>query len=115
MDGARPLGRYGWTSWGCAISLRDKYGPWALITGASEGTGSAFALRLADAGINCILIARRDAPLAKLAVQIGAKGVECITASVDLTAQDASAKIAATAEGRDVGLFIANAGADKEA
>ena len=25
------------------MSFAEKYGPWALITGASEGTGSAFA------------------------------------------------------------------------
>ena len=94
------------------MSFAEKYGPWALITGASEGTGSAFAHRLADEGLNLILIARREAPLAELASHIRAKGVECVTASVDLTANDASAKIAAVAGDREVGLFIANAGAD---
>jgi uncharacterized protein len=89
-----------------------KYGPWALITGASEGTGAAFALRLASEGIHCILIARRERPLADLAAQVRAKGVECITASVDLSAPCATATIAALAGTREVGLFIANAGAD---
>jgi uncharacterized protein len=89
-----------------------KYGPWALITGASEGTGAAFAHQLADAGINLVLIARREGPLAALAGQIKAKGVECITATADLSALDASAKIVAAAGGREIGLFIANAGAD---
>jgi uncharacterized protein len=89
-----------------------KYGPWALITGASEGTGAEFALRLAGKGIHCILIARREEPLAALAAQVRAKGVECVTASVDLTAPDATAKIVEAAGDRKVGLFIANAGAD---
>jgi short-subunit dehydrogenase len=94
------------------MTLAQKYGPWALITGASEGTGSAFARAVADAGINCILIARREGPLAELAADIRAKGVDCVTGSVDLAAPDASARIAAVAGEREVGLLIANAGAD---
>ncbi len=90
----------------------DKYGPWAVITGASEGVGAEFALRLADEGISCILIARREGPLAELAAKVRAKGVECVTACVDLTALDATDKIAAIAGDREVGLLIANAGAD---
>lgn len=89
-----------------------KYGPWALITGASEGTGAEFALRLADAGLNCILVARREGPLAELAGRVRAKGVECITESVDLAAPDATNRIVAAVGDREVGLLIANAGAD---
>jgi shikimate 5-dehydrogenase len=77
------------------MSFVERYGPWALITGASEGTGSAFAHRLADEGINCILVARREAPLQALAQAIRAKGVECVTASVDLSALDATDRIVA--------------------
>jgi short-subunit dehydrogenase len=94
------------------MELAKKYGPWALITGASEGTGAAFARQLADAGLNLILVARREGPLAALAGEIKAKGVECVTATVDLSALDASAKVVAAAGGREIGLFIANAGAD---
>jgi uncharacterized protein len=89
-----------------------KYGPWALITGASEGTGAEFALRLAHQGIHSILIARREGPLAELAAQVRATGAECVTASVDLAAPDATTQIAAAAGDREIGLFIANAGAD---
>ncbi len=90
----------------------ERYGPWALITGASEGTGAEFALRLADEGLNCILIARREGPLRDLAEAVRAKGVECVTASVDLSASDATDRIVAAAGDREVGLLIANAGAD---
>ncbi|MDB5723953.1 MAG: family NAD(P)-dependent oxidoreductase [Novosphingobium sp.] len=94
------------------MSFADKYGPWALITGASEGTGAAFARQIAAEGINLILVARREGPLAELAEQVRALGVECITASVDLSRTDAAEKIAAVAGDREVGLFVANAGAD---
>lgn len=94
------------------MNIAERYGPWALITGASEGTGAAFAHRLADEGVNLILVARREAPLAALAEQISAKGVQCVTASVDLSAADAAQKVIAAAGDREVGLLIANAGAD---
>ena len=94
------------------MTFAAQYGPWALITGASEGTGAAFARRLADQGINCILIARREGPRAALADEIRAKGVEVVTVSVDLTADHAAAQVIAAAEGREVGLLITNAGAD---
>ena len=65
-------------------SFRDRYGPWAVITGASEGTGEAFAERIAAEGVNCVLIARREEPLRALAERLTAEyGVECATASVD--------------------------------
>jgi short-subunit dehydrogenase len=94
------------------MQLTEKYGPWALITGASEGTGSAFAHLLADAGINLILVARREGPLYALSEEIRAKGVECVTASVDLALPGAGETIVAVVGGREVGLLIANAGAD---
>jgi short-subunit dehydrogenase len=89
-----------------------KYGPWALITGASEGTGAAFAHLLAARGLKLILVARRDGPLQALADAIRAGGGECVTASVDLSAADAAQRVAEAAGPREVGLFIANAGAD---
>jgi short-subunit dehydrogenase len=94
------------------MSFRDKYGPWAVITGASEGVGAEFALRLADEGIASVLVARREGPLVELAEQVRGRGVECVTALVDLTAPDATARIAEAVGTREVGLLIANAGAD---
>lgn len=92
--------------------FRAKYGAWALITGASEGTGAAFALELADKGIPSVLVARRDAPLQALAAQVRAKSVDCITAVVDLTTPDATDAIAKAVGHHEIGLLIANAGAD---
>lgn len=98
------------------MDFRRKYGPWALIAGASEGTGAAFARQLAEKGLNLILVARREGPLAALADRLRADhGVECVTASVDLGANDATARMVDAVAGREVGLFVSNAGADPNA
>lgn len=95
------------------MNFADTYGPWALIAGASEGTGQAYARKVAARGVNCILLARREERLAKLAREIEAESkVECITAAIDLAAPDAFNAIVQTSRRRDVGLFISNAGAD---
>lgn len=96
-----------------SVQLASRYGPWALIAGASEGTGASFARQLAQAGLNLILVARREAPLEQLARELrAAHDVECVTASIDLAREDATEQLLATAGGREVGLLILNAGAD---
>lgn len=93
--------------------FRERYGEWALIAGASEGTGASFARQLAEKGLNLILIARREGPLDALADEIhAAHGVQCITATIDLAAKDAVSRMAQVAGEREVGLLILNAGAD---
>jgi uncharacterized protein len=95
------------------MSFADRYGPWALILGASEGTGRAFARKIAAQGVPCILVARREKPLTALALEIRAESsVECITATIDLAAPDAFDRIVAAIGRREVGLFVSNAGAD---
>jgi len=95
------------------MSFLDRYGPWALILGSSEGTGRAFARKIAANGVPCILVARREKPLAELAEELQAEsGVACITASIDLAAPDAFDHIVGAIGGREVGLFVSNAGAD---
>jgi short-subunit dehydrogenase len=95
------------------MTFKDRYGPWAVIAGASEGTGAAFARRIAAQGIHCILLARRRDPLDQLAAALRDETcVDCLTASVDLADRDASARIAEIVGSRDVGLFVANAGSD---
>jgi short-subunit dehydrogenase len=93
----------------------SKYGPWVLIAGASEGTGAAFAHRLAEQGFKLILVARRAEPLEKLAAMLKAKhGTESVTASIDLSRPDAIDAIKAVSAGREVGLYISNAGGDTQ-
>lgn len=96
-----------------ASSFTARYGPWALIAGASEGTGASFARQLAGAGLNLVLVARREGPLAALGAELRDRhGVEFVTASIDLAADDATDRLLAASAGREVGLLILNAGAD---
>ncbi len=95
------------------MTFIERYGPWTVIAGASEGTGRAFALRLAREGLDCILIARREAPLRALADEIGATtGRACITCAADLASADACDRVIDAVGSRDVGLYVSNAGAD---
>jgi uncharacterized protein len=95
-----------------AVRFREKYGPWAVIAGASDGVGAGFARAVAAAGLNVVLISRRLETLDALARQLQAEfGVQTRTASVDLYEADAAARVFESAAGLEVGLYISNAGA----
>jgi NAD(P)-dependent dehydrogenase (short-subunit alcohol dehydrogenase family) len=57
----------------------------ALVTGASSGLGCRFALTLAAAGAEVIVVARRADKLDDLVAQIGSTSGRCIAASLDVT------------------------------
>jgi short-subunit dehydrogenase len=93
--------------------MRTKYGPWAVIAGASEGTGAEYARQLAAVGIHCLLVARRAEPLGKIAQELSEKyRVQARVLSVDLSAPDAAQRMKNAVADVEVGLYISNAGAD---
>lgn len=91
--------------------FEERYGPWALIVGGSEGIGASFARKLARNGLNLVLVARKPGPLAELAAELRAEArIEVRTASLDVTAPDMLEQIEQSTRGLDVGLLIYNAG-----
>lgn len=89
----------------------NRYGPWALITGASSGIGEAFAHAIAARGVNLILLARREQELHRVRADVIAKhGVECEMLVVDLAALDFIDQVDAFLGERDLGLVVSNAG-----
>lgn len=91
-------------------SFREKYGPWALVAGASEGIGAAFAHELAARGLHLVLLARRLAPLEALAAELrAAHGVEVRVAAIDLGAPTLLDDVRREVAGLEVGLLVYNA------
>ena len=95
------------------MTFATKYGPWALVAGASDGVGAAFAAGLAERGVNVVLLARRQAVLDHVAAEIKSRtSVETHTLAVDLTEPGAASAITAATRDLEIGFLVYCAGAD---
>jgi uncharacterized protein len=91
---------------------RTRFGPWAVVTGASSGIGREFARQIAANGINVVLVARREMPMQEAGNEFTRQyGVEHRVVSLDLTETDALTRLAEATDDLDIGLVVANAGA----
>jgi uncharacterized protein len=91
----------------------EKYGPWALIAGGSEGIGASFARNIARQGVNVVLMARKPEPLEELAREIRATTkVQVRAASIDLSAADLRERVQKLTGDIEVGMVVYNAGAE---
>jgi len=88
-----------------------RYGPWAIVTGASSGIGEQFARLLAARGLSLVLVARRKDRLEALAHELRqAHAVEVLTVPLDLSSPDAFETLCEVCTGKEVGLLVSNAG-----
>ena len=95
------------------MTFATKYGPWALVAGASDGLGAAFAKGLAERGVNVVLLARRQAVLDQVATEINsASPVQTRTLAVDLAQPGAAAMVAEATRDLEIGFLVYCAGAD---
>eukprot|EP00270_Netrium_digitus_P010507 TRINITY_DN3266_c0_g1_i1.p1 TRINITY_DN3266_c0_g1~~TRINITY_DN3266_c0_g1_i1.p1 ORF type:complete len:316 (-),score=48.17 TRINITY_DN3266_c0_g1_i1:363-1310(-) len=53
--------------------ISAKYGKWAIVTGATDGIGKAFSIRLAKSGVNVILMSRGEEKLREVAKELESK------------------------------------------
>ena len=91
-------------------TFNHKYGPWALVTGASSGLGRELAYRLGKAGLNVIVQGRNDARLQDISQCISEMGVETKVISTDLSRDHAVDAILKETEAYDIGCFVGAAG-----
>ena len=91
--------------------LKEKYGPWAIVTGASSGIGLELAERLAEAGLNLVLNSRNQEDLERVGHRFQSQhGIETRLVAADLSQPAGIAQILAAVDGLPVGLLAAAAG-----
>lgn len=88
----------------------QKFGPWALITGANSGIGAAFAGILAARGYNIALVGRREGALQKVSEMLKeTNATQTRVVVVDLSDTGFLAQLAEKTKDLDIGLLISNA------
>jgi short-subunit dehydrogenase len=92
-------------------ALCDRYGRWALVTGAAEGLGAAFARALAEEGQSLLLVDRKGSRLAETAQSVkGRSAVETRTLVADLSTRAGVDAVLEAAKEVEVGLVVCSAG-----
>jgi short-subunit dehydrogenase len=92
------------------LRFSERYGTWALIAGASEGLGAAFARALAKRGVNLVLAARRKEPLEALAEEVrGASGMQVRCYDGDLASVRFLEELQQGCHSLDLGVVVCNA------
>jgi len=90
---------------------RKRFGPWALVTGASSGIGKEFARQIAASGIHVALVGRREPLLRTVGAECTeASGVQHRIIPLDLSEPDFLPVLANATRDLDVGLVVSNAG-----
>lgn len=97
------------------VKFLEKYGEWALVTGASSGIGVAFAEELAGMGFNLVMVARRGEAMKELGSRLAQQyGIEYKVLAIDLTEEGFYAQLDAELKDLQVGLLVNNAGMNCE-
>ncbi len=88
-----------------------KFGPWAIVTGASSGIGKEFSRQLAANRLNIVLVARRLELLKELGQNLEKEfGVQCRAVQVDLSDENFIGTVKEATQDLDIGLVVSNAG-----
>lgn len=89
----------------------DRFGPWAVITGASDGIGLAIAEECARRGLNLVLVSRRETVLAHLADRLQRQhSIRTLVIAADLADSEALQHVLDATRNIDCGLLVCAAG-----
>lgn len=91
-----------------STAFTQRYGPWAVVTGASSGIGKAAAVHLAASGLNLVVVARNPQALDAIAAELGPARLRVVAA--DLSRSEGLQAVEAACADLDVGLLVAAAG-----
>ena len=92
-----------------STNFKQKYGDWALVTGATSGIGAQIADQLAAQGMNIVLVSRTESALTEYATRLADKyKVETQIIPADLSAPDGLEKVKQTTQ--EIGLLVLAAG-----
>jgi short-subunit dehydrogenase len=113
-----PFAVLAWALWearplfqGQRPSLRERYGEWALVTGASSGLGAEFARALAREGVSVVLTARRGERLRELASELErTHRVSTRVVEADLADPNAAQQLAEAVRDLEIAILVNNAG-----
>ena len=88
------------------MTLREKYGEWGIILGATEGVGKAFAEKIASEGMSVVLVGRREEKLHELGKEISAKyGVDHKVIRTDFSQSGCTDQIFEETKDLDMGFM----------
>jgi short-subunit dehydrogenase len=91
-------------------TFAQRYGPWALVAGGSDGGGLAISHEAAARGLNVLILARDEERLARAAADVGGQhGMEVRTLAVDLADPALADHVATAVAGLEVGLLVHSA------
>ena len=91
--------------------LRQQYGPWAVVTGASSGIGLELARQLASAGLHLVLNARQIERLAPVAQQLqDSYGIEVRIVAANVSELTGVQQLIDSTSDLNVGLLVQSAG-----
>jgi short-subunit dehydrogenase len=96
--------------------IKEKYGPWAIVTGGTEGIGKEFVRELLQTGISVLVVSRKPEKFEKLRTELNqgqkplSETTELRYLSLDLGEPGSVQKLEKETKDLDIGLLVHSSG-----